>query len=74
MIRYSLLPYLYTLFYNANVNGGTVVRSLIHEFPSDKETHQIDEQFMWGSHLLITPVINPGQTSVNAYLPVRAKW
>ncbi len=30
-IRYSLLPYLYTLFYNANKNGGTVIRSLMHE-------------------------------------------
>jgi alpha-glucosidase (family GH31 glycosyl hydrolase) len=30
-IRYSLLPYLYDLFYKVNQNGGTVIRSLMHE-------------------------------------------
>ncbi len=30
-IRYSLLPYLYSLFYEVNQKGGTVIRSLMHE-------------------------------------------
>jgi alpha-glucosidase (family GH31 glycosyl hydrolase) len=29
--RYTLLPYLYSLFYKVNKNGGTVIRSLVHE-------------------------------------------
>ena len=39
--RYTLLPYLYTLFYNVNTHGGTVVRSLVHEFSRDKITHDV---------------------------------
>jgi alpha-glucosidase (family GH31 glycosyl hydrolase) len=58
--RYTLLPYLYTLFYDVHVKGGTVVRSLVHEFSKDKNTHEIDEQFLWGSALLISPVIEQG--------------
>lgn len=68
-IRYSLLPYLYTLFYNAHVNGATVVRPVMHEFFSDNATWKVDRQFMWGAHLLITPVLDPGVTTVSAYIP-----
>ena len=30
--RYSLLPYLYSLFYQVHKNGGTVIRSLMQEY------------------------------------------
>ena len=56
-IRYNLLPYLYTLFYESTVNGAPVVRPLFFEFTSDKKTWNIDEQFMWGNSLLITPIL-----------------
>uniref|UniRef100_A0A9J7ZVC4 alpha-glucosidase n=1 Tax=Cyprinus carpio carpio TaxID=630221 RepID=A0A9J7ZVC4_CYPCA len=68
-IRYTLLPYLYTLFYKAHVNGETVVRPVMHEFYSDSETWAVHKQFMWGAHLLITPVLDPGVEFVNAYIP-----
>ncbi|XP_050841756.1 sucrase-isomaltase, intestinal-like [Serinus canaria] len=59
-IRYSLLPYLYTLFYESHVHGGTVARSLMHEFTSDQETHGIDTAFLWGSAFMIAPVLEEG--------------
>uniref|UniRef100_A0A671L3E9 alpha-glucosidase n=1 Tax=Sinocyclocheilus anshuiensis TaxID=1608454 RepID=A0A671L3E9_9TELE len=68
-IRYTLLPYLYTLFYKAHVNGETVVRPVMHEFYSDIETWAVHKQFMWGAHLLITPVLDPGVELVEAYIP-----
>lgn len=33
-IRYRLLPYLYTLFYQSHLYGSTVVRPLWHEYVS----------------------------------------
>uniref|UniRef100_A0AAR2K3C5 Maltase n=1 Tax=Pygocentrus nattereri TaxID=42514 RepID=A0AAR2K3C5_PYGNA len=57
-IRYTLLPYLYTLFYKAHVSGDTVVRPVMHEFYSDSATWTVDRQFLWGAHLLITPVLD----------------
>ncbi|XP_078695135.1 sucrase-isomaltase, intestinal-like [Branchiostoma floridae x Branchiostoma belcheri] len=69
MTRYTLLPYLYTLFYHAHVTGATVVRPLLHEFPTDSNTWDVDRQFLWGSGLLISPVLTPDTTTVSAYFP-----
>nr|XP_056706356.1 sucrase-isomaltase, intestinal [Euleptes europaea] len=68
-IRYTLLPYLYTLFYNAQIKGSTVARPVLHEFYTDQNTWDIDKQFLWGSGLLITPVLDPGVDRVTAYMP-----
>ena len=67
-IRYSLLPYYYTLFYkahrkvdSANPPAATIVRPLFFEFPQDTHTYPIDWQFMLGSALLFTPVLRVGE-------------
>lgn len=68
-IRYTLLPYLYTLFYKHYTEGSTVARAMWHEFPTDPITAAIDRQFFWGSGFMITPVLTQGATSVDAYFP-----
>ncbi|KAK7909767.1 hypothetical protein WMY93_014451 [Mugilogobius chulae] len=68
-IRYTLLPYLYTLFYKAHTTGETVVRPMMHEFYWDSATWTVDRQFLWGKGLLITPVLDPGTDTVRAYVP-----
>lgn len=72
-IRYTLLPFLYTLMYKAHSEGSTVVRPLFFEFPSDGTTYSIDDQILWGSALLISPVLTQDTFSVNAYFP-DSKW
>nr|XP_048674815.1 lysosomal alpha-glucosidase isoform X2 [Caretta caretta] len=69
-LRYSLLPYLYTLFHKAHSAGETVARPLFLEFPTDPNTLSVDHQFMWGAGLLITPVLEAGKTKVSGYFPV----
>ena len=64
-IRYSILPYYYTLFYKASrpvttIPSATVTRPLFFEFPTDLNTHSIDRQFMVGSGLLVSPVLEQG--------------
>ncbi|GFS77307.1 sucrase-isomaltase, intestinal, partial [Nephila pilipes] len=72
--RYTLNPYLYTLFYRAHVYGYTVVRPLFHEFTKDENTWNNGEQFMWGQCLLISPVLREGENSVRMYLPDTEWW
>ncbi|XP_077549181.1 lysosomal alpha-glucosidase-like [Haemaphysalis longicornis] len=68
-MRYQLLPVLYTLFFRVSMAGGTVVRPLFFEFPLDKATYTIDEQFMWGSSILFSPILDEEATSHKYYLP-----
>ena len=42
-------------------------------FPGDKRTSDIDQQFLWGSSLLISPVVNPNTRQVFAYFP-KSRW
>jgi alpha-glucosidase (family GH31 glycosyl hydrolase) len=79
-IRMRLLPFYYTLFYNAHrpiaslsSPSATVVRPLFFEFPSDINTYSNDEQFMIGSALMVCPVLEQGATSKAVYFP-KASW
>uniref|UniRef100_A0A8B9FBH4 P-type domain-containing protein n=1 Tax=Amazona collaria TaxID=241587 RepID=A0A8B9FBH4_9PSIT len=73
LTRYSLLPFLYTLFHRAHLQGDTVARPLFFEFPQDVTTLGLDRQFLWGRSLLVTPVLDPGVDSVTGYVP-RGTW
>ncbi|XP_061557419.1 lysosomal alpha-glucosidase isoform X5 [Phycodurus eques] len=68
-LRYSLLPFLYTLFHHAHASGDTVARPLFMEFPADPRCRVIDRQFLWGSSVLVSPVLEAGAAEVSAYLP-----
>ncbi|VEL34142.1 unnamed protein product [Protopolystoma xenopodis] len=72
-MRYHLLPYLYSLFYRAHLNGTTVARPLSFQFPDDVITHGIVRQFLLGPCLLITPVLEPNTDRVTGYLP-KGEW
>ncbi|CAF0767379.1 unnamed protein product [Rotaria sp. Silwood1] len=68
-IRYTLLPYYYTLFYKAHTQGSTVIRPLFHEYPTDKATLDIFLQFLVGPYLMVAPVTDDGARTVNIYIP-----
>uniref|UniRef100_A0A670XX90 Glucosidase alpha, neutral C n=1 Tax=Pseudonaja textilis TaxID=8673 RepID=A0A670XX90_PSETE len=67
--RYSLLPYLYTLFYQAHSMAEPVMRPLWVEFPKELETFDIEDEYMLGSALLVHPVSAPKISTVNVFLP-----
>uniref|UniRef100_A0A673W168 Alpha glucosidase n=1 Tax=Salmo trutta TaxID=8032 RepID=A0A673W168_SALTR len=69
MLRYSLLPFLYTLFYHTHTSADTVGTPLFLQFPSDPNCQTIDRQFLWGSSLLVRPVLEQGAVELAAYLP-----
>ncbi|KAH6643027.1 glycosyl hydrolases family 31-domain-containing protein [Boeremia exigua] len=68
-IRYALLPYLYTLFHQASTTGSTVMRALAWEFPNEPQLAAVDNQFLLGPALLVTPVLEPQVSTVRAVFP-----
>lgn len=74
LVRYRHLPYLYTLFWRASSVGGTVLRPLFFEFPADRVAAGLELQFLWGSSLMIAPVVQGGAAFVNVYFPPNSWW
>lgn len=68
-IRYTLLPYMYTLFYEAHTTGSTVMRALAWEFPNEPQLADVGTQFMLGPNILVTPVLEPQVDTVYGVFP-----
>jgi alpha-glucosidase (family GH31 glycosyl hydrolase) len=73
-LRYSLLPYWYTLFYDAAMSSSPVLMALSWLYPDDQETLDNDVQFLVGDKLLISPVLKEDVTTVQAYFPPKDIW
>ena len=67
--RYRMLPYLYTSFYENHKTGAPVVRPLVWNYQDDPHTYNMNDQFMWGDHIMAAPVIKQGMNSRTLYLP-----
>ncbi|MDN4165080.1 glycoside hydrolase family 31 protein [Cytophagales bacterium LB-30] len=68
-LRYQLLPYLYTAFWQYVKQGTPILRPLAYLDQNDPETHQRMDEFGYGEHILVCPVLEPGVSERNVYLP-----
>ncbi len=73
-LRYQLLPYIYTLAYEANVHGTPIIRPLFYEFPEDSIAYEIMNEYMFGESILVAPIIEQQQQTIKVYLPSNAYW
>jgi alpha-glucosidase len=68
-LRYRLLPYLYTLFWEAAQCGAPILRPLFFHFPDDQATYHVHDQVLLGPTLLAAPVYHPEREYRYVYLP-----
>lgn len=74
--RYELLPSLYSHMGFGSENGSPVVRAVWHEFDCVFEMLKDEaKQFMFGDNLLVSPVLEPNVSTINAVFPdAGGKW
>ena len=68
-MRYRLLPYIYTTFWQYHLYGIPMLRPLAFVDQANIETHHRNEEFMLGDHLLVCPVTQPGARTKRVFLP-----
>ncbi len=74
-LRYELMPYIYTIFREASLTGIPMMRAMQLEFQDEPESYRWDvqHQFMFGSSILVAPVVNEHQYFQKVWLP-RGRW
>ncbi len=72
-LRYSLLPYNYTMAHEAYATGVPLVRPLVLEYPDDGNVANESTAYLWGDNFLVAPVTKAGETTKTFYMP-HGKW
>ncbi len=68
-LRYRLLPYIYSVAWKVTSEGYTMMRALIMDFNYDPKVINIDDQYMFGPFIMVSPVTLPKATHRRVYLP-----
>jgi len=72
-LRYQLLPYTYTLAWEARATGMPLMRALWLHYPNDSVARNMGSEYLWGRDLLIAPVFEKAATNRSVYLPA-GQW
>lgn len=73
-MRYTLMPYIYSLAAMTYHNDYTIMRALVMDFNGDANVLNINDQYMFGPALLINPVCEYKARSRKVYLPKCEGW
>ena len=71
-MKYKLMPYVYAQAKDCSERGLPMVRALLVEFPQDKGAWLVEDEYMFGSQMLVAPLLESGN-SRDVYLPM-GKW
>ena len=71
-LRYSLLPYIYSLAGAVAHDSGTMMRPFVMDFPQDTVAREIANEYMFGPAFLVAPVTTYQARSRPVYLPQSA--
>jgi alpha-D-xyloside xylohydrolase len=68
-LKYKLMPYVYAQAKDSSEQGLPMVRALFVEFPDDPGSWNVDDEYLFGSSMLVAPLMHGNETSRDVYLP-----
>ena len=72
-LRYQLLPYLYTMFWQYIEEGIPMLKPLVYFDQEDIQTHYRNDEFVFGNQILVCPILEPNAVGRRMYIP-RGHW
>lgn len=72
-MKYRLMPYVYAQAKECTEKGLPMLRALFVEFPDDPGAWKVEDEYLFGSQILVAPLLESGMTARTVYLP-RGKW
>jgi alpha-glucosidase len=72
-LRYKLLPYIYSAFWEQTKYGFPILRPVTMIEQEELGNIVREEEFSFGDKILVSPVVNPGQLTKRVYLP-KGQW
>ncbi len=69
LLRYRLIPYMYSNAFNMYQSGMPLMRALVLEYQNDKNVYDIGDQYLFGNNLMVAPVTTKGAKTKTVYLP-----
>lgn len=76
-LRYQLFPYLYTAARETYDTGIGMNRPLYYDWPEESKAYQFEDEFMFGSDILVAPIYEPAQNGISTrsiWLPKGLWW
>jgi alpha-D-xyloside xylohydrolase len=74
LLRYRLGDYILRHMRIAHEKGLPIMRPLFFDFQHDQAAWTVDDAYMFGSDLLVAPVMSMGARRRSVYLPKGASW
>ena len=72
-LRYQLLPYLYTMFWEYINDGVPMLKPLVYFDQEDPQTHYRTDEFIFGNQILVCPILEPNAIGRRLYL-TKGNW
>jgi alpha-D-xyloside xylohydrolase len=73
-LRYRLMPYIYAQAVDSSQRGLPMLRALFIDFPDDPGAWLIEDQYLFGTDLLVAPLMHAVETARSVYLPGDGRW